>query len=92
MTGIGRGRKVIIIPGTRKAHIAFLSILLMLLLTGCAKADQTESDIEAGNPYMQEAINEALEGIRNGHGGPFGCVIVKDDEIIGRGHNMVLKK
>ena len=63
MTGIGRGRKVIMIPGTRKAHIAFLSVLLVILLTGCAKADQTESGIEAGNPYIREAINEALDGI-----------------------------
>ena len=41
--------------------------------------------------FLKEAISEALDGIHNGHGGPFGCVIVKDDEIIGRGHNMVLK-
>ena len=40
--------------------------------------------------YMEEAINEAYEGIENGHGGPFGCVIVKDGKIIGRGHNRVL--
>ncbi|MDO4538811.1 MAG: nucleoside deaminase, partial [Coriobacteriales bacterium] len=33
---------------------------------------------------------EALDGIYNGDGGPFGCVIVKDDKIVGRGHNMVL--
>ena len=42
------------------------------------------------NPYMQEAIAEAVEGIRAGHGGPFGSVIVKDGEIVGRGHNRVL--
>lgn len=39
---------------------------------------------------MTEAIREALDGITHQHGGPFGCVIVKDEEIIGRGHNMVL--
>ena len=33
------------------------------------------------NRYMKEAIAEAKEGIENGHGGPFGCVIVKDGEI-----------
>ncbi len=43
------------------------------------------------NEYMLEAIKEAQIGIRNGHGGPFGCVIVKDDKIIGRGHNQVVK-
>jgi len=40
--------------------------------------------------YMKVAIEEAYEGIRNRHGGPFGCVIVKDGKIIGRGHNRVL--
>ena len=39
---------------------------------------------------MQIAIEEAREGIRNGHGGPFGAVIVKDGEIIAKGHNHVV--
>ncbi len=47
-------------------------------------------EIKAENPYMKEAIDESLKGIYHGHGGPFGSVIVKDGEIIGRGHNMVL--
>ena len=37
------------------------------------------------------AINEAKKGIRNGHGGPFGAVIVKDGEVIAKGHNQVVK-
>ena len=37
------------------------------------------------------AIEEAREGIRNGHGGPFGSVIVKDGTVVGRGHNCVLR-
>ena len=41
---------------------------------------------------MQAAIEEALEGIAEHHGGPFGAVIVKDGEIVGRGHNRVLLK
>ncbi len=40
--------------------------------------------------YMDEALKEAYIGIENNHGGPFGCVIVKDGKIIGRGHNRVL--
>lgn len=40
--------------------------------------------------YMQIAIEEAREGIRQGHGGPFGAVIVKDGKIIAQAHNMVL--
>ena len=42
--------------------------------------------------YMTEAAKEAYTGIENGHGGPFGSVIVKDDKIVGRGHNRVLYK
>lgn len=41
--------------------------------------------------YMKMAVEEAREGIRNGEGGPFGSVIVNDGEIVGRGHNQVLK-
>lgn len=41
--------------------------------------------------YMQLAIAEARDGITRKHGGPFGSIIVKDGEIIGRGHNRVLK-
>lgn len=41
--------------------------------------------------YMQLAFEEARKGITNGEGGPFGSIIVKDDKVIGRGHNMVLK-
>jgi tRNA(Arg) A34 adenosine deaminase TadA len=40
--------------------------------------------------FMQEAINVGLEGMRNNIGGPFGCVIVKDDKIIGKGCNSVI--
>ncbi len=40
---------------------------------------------------MREAIRLAKEGVVSGNGGPFGCVIVKDGQIIGKGSNMVLK-
>jgi len=40
--------------------------------------------------FMENAIEEAYTGIKAGHGGPFGSVIVKDGKIIGRGHNRVL--
>jgi guanine deaminase len=41
--------------------------------------------------FMKIAIEEAQTGIRAGHGGPFGCVIVRNGEVIGRGHNEVIK-
>lgn len=42
------------------------------------------------NKYMKIAINEARKGIRSGHGGPFGAVVVKDGVIVGKGHNRVV--
>lgn len=47
--------------------------------------------LQARNPFMRLAIAEALEGIRQGHGGPFGCVVVKDGQVLAQGHNKVLK-
>ncbi len=44
------------------------------------------------NEFMLEAIKEAEKGIRNGEGGPFGSIIVKNGIIIGRGHNEVVKR
>ena len=39
--------------------------------------------------FMTEAVNAALKGMDNNEGGPFGCVIVKDGQIVGRGNNKV---
>ena len=39
--------------------------------------------------FMKEAVKAALRGMNNNEGGPFGCVIVKDGEIVGRGNNKV---
>lgn len=41
------------------------------------------------NKFMLEAVNAALKGMQNNEGGPFGCVIVKDGKIVGRGNNKV---
>ena len=37
------------------------------------------------------AIDEAKSGVDAGDGGPFGAVIVKDGEVIGKGHNNVIR-
>lgn len=39
---------------------------------------------------MKEAIELAKAGVEEGLGGPFGAVVVKDGQIIGRGQNRVL--
>ena len=47
--------------------------------------------MNAKDKFMQMAIEEAASGIRRGHGGPFGSIIVKDGIVVGRGHNRVVK-
>jgi guanine deaminase len=38
---------------------------------------------------MQQAIDLAVSSVHDGGGGPFGAVVVKDGEIVGRGRNQV---
>ena len=40
--------------------------------------------------FMEMAFDEARKGSESGQGGPFGAVVVKNGEVIGRGHNTVL--
>lgn len=46
-------------------------------------------NLKAKEKFMKEAINVAINGMNQNEGGPFGCVIVKDGKIIGRGNNKV---
>ena len=40
---------------------------------------------------MKRAVELARTGMEANHGGPFGCVIVKENEIVGEGNNRVTK-
>lgn len=40
--------------------------------------------------FMQQAIQQSRFGMENSKGGPFGCVIVKDGNVIAAGYNEVL--
>lgn len=42
--------------------------------------------------FMREAIRLSIESMQNGTGGPFGSVVVRDGEIIGRGWNQVVPR
>lgn len=39
--------------------------------------------------FMSEAVRLSIEGVQKNDGGPFGCVIVKNDIVIARGNNKV---
>jgi tRNA(Arg) A34 adenosine deaminase TadA len=39
--------------------------------------------------FMRAAIQLADEGLASGRGGPFGCVIVRAGQVVGRGNNRV---
>jgi len=39
--------------------------------------------------FMREAIDLSLQGVRANQGGPFGCVIVRGGQVVGRGSNLV---
>jgi tRNA(Arg) A34 adenosine deaminase TadA len=44
---------------------------------------------EQDKQFMMRAIELARAGMDNNAGGPFGCVVVKNGEIIGEGNNRV---
>jgi len=39
--------------------------------------------------FMRQAIRLSEEGVQSGRGGPFGCVVVRRGEVVGRGSNQV---
>jgi len=44
---------------------------------------------EADGKFMTRAIELARFGVEENAGGPFGCVVVRDGEIVGEGNNRV---
>jgi guanine deaminase len=40
--------------------------------------------------FMRRVLELSQQGMVHGHGGPFGCVIVTNGEIVGEAHNEVL--
>ncbi len=71
-------------------YAAGFPLLSLPQITACTlyfrhKMNMSKEDEE----FMRQAITLAQEGMKRGDGGPFGCVIVKDGKIIGRGNNRV---
>ncbi|QES87250.1 nucleoside deaminase [Rhizosphaericola mali] len=44
---------------------------------------------EKDKEFIQMAIELAQQNVENNNGGPFGCIIVKNNQIIGKGANSV---
>jgi tRNA(Arg) A34 adenosine deaminase TadA len=45
---------------------------------------------DADKHFLERAIKLSKQGMEEGHGGPFGCVIVRENVIIGEGYNSVI--
>lgn len=45
--------------------------------------------MDKDNAFMARAIQLAVENVRSGCGGPFGCVVVKDGSVVAEGANQV---
>jgi guanine deaminase len=39
--------------------------------------------------FMRDAIQLSTDAVRSGRGGPFGCVVVRKGQVVGRGSNEV---
>jgi len=39
--------------------------------------------------FLEQAVELAKQGVKDGAGGPFGCIIVRDGKVVGRGWNQV---
>src|SRR5690606_23921763 len=58
---------------------------LFILPNSSHIAVMTEDDLH----WIEKAVALSREGMQSAKGGPFGCVIVKDGQIVGVGNNAV---
>ncbi|KAL9426083.1 hypothetical protein AB3S75_032952 [Citrus x aurantiifolia] len=56
-----------------------------------AFAPQQEAVQDRDYEFLSKAVEEAYKGVECGDGGPFGAVVVRNDEVVVSCHNMVLK-
>ena len=67
------------------AYTCFLSAY-----AGCHIAEATRRQAtQMSSPFMERAIQLAIESVRSRQGGPFGAVVVKDGGILAEGVNQV---
>ncbi|GLJ25041.1 hypothetical protein SUGI_0479270 [Cryptomeria japonica] len=51
----------------------------------------SRSYLRQRSKYLSKAVEEVYNGVSCGHGGPFGAVVVCNDEVVAICHNIVLK-
>ncbi|KAF3684568.1 multiprotein bridging factor 1 [Capsicum annuum] len=56
-----------------------------------AFAAHQEAVKDRDHKFLTQAVEEAYKGVESGDGGPFGAVVVCNDEVVVSCHNMVLK-
>jgi guanine deaminase len=74
----------------RREFFALGTAAIAAAATGLGATPAEAAPDPANMKFMDEAVKLAIESVERGWGGPFGAVIVKDGEIIGRGQNRVL--
>jgi len=77
------------------ARRTFMLQTMAVAAAGAAAATGFAAPAEAAldadkHKFIQEATELAIESVKKGWGGPFGAVIVREGEVIGRGQNRVL--
>ncbi|KAJ8452494.1 hypothetical protein Cgig2_000083 [Carnegiea gigantea] len=54
-------------------------------------AGHQEAVQDRDHKFLTKAVEEAYKGVECGDGGPFGAVVIRNDEVVVSCHNMVLK-
>lgn len=89
-TGCQSGYRDELVNPNRRIFMA-TAIAAGAAATGGFSVTKAEAAVSSDKKqFMEEATRLAIESVDKGWGGPFGAVIVKDGEIIGRGQNRVL--
>ncbi|OEL33416.1 Guanine deaminase [Dichanthelium oligosanthes] len=56
-----------------------------------AAIEEAQAIKDRDHKFLTKAVEEAYRGVECGDGGPFGAVVVRNDEVVVSCHNMVLK-
>jgi cytidine deaminase len=87
------GAETIISKQSNELFSSFLTVVESkdgTISVASAFAGHQEAVQDRDHKFLSKAVEEAYQGVDCGHGGPFGAVVVRNDEIVVSCHNMVL--